>query len=419
MSTLSNKNTTKPREAQALEAATLDAAERCPTPTPSEEMELLRICSQSSMDTNASEKPSNDIQMEVGTSAEEQAETRPAAEPANRRIKRKMGGAMKKRYHFFCKQGLSEEEAYEKAKTQWRPVKAKSPKKPSTEGPKGPAQSKLEGGKRNHPDTTISPPEPSKRRKTAGIDPNQNRKPKPTRNVGINAVKIGIFAKSYPERKLTEEDLSQIKQEIEKLIGEQKDRPLKPTFKQLPSRRSSGWIIFHCSNRETADWLKALKLWKDRECNPLEEEDFPKEHTLTGYFLSSADKTSELILAMVQGQNSNLSTANWKILNRIEEKTCLILTIEVDQPSFEGLRELNFWIDFGFGQRVKLNPRKKEKKSDQDPPKQEEAAASTSSATPSTSKSVELPPKTPVHRKGPNHPKTERKGTKGPSKLKR
>jgi Domain of unknown function (DUF4780) len=78
---------------------------------------------------------------------------------------------------------------------------------------------------------------------------------------------------------------------------------------------------------------------------------------------------------MIEGQNEDLDTGNWKVLNRDEEKTCLALTIEVDQTSYERLSRKNFQIDYGFDQKVKLNPTKKVsgKKSDpKGPPKQVE-----------------------------------------------
>jgi Domain of unknown function (DUF4780) len=76
---------------------------------------------------------------------------------------------------------------------------------------------------------------------------------------------------------------------------------------------------------------------------------------------------------MIEGQNEDLDTGNWKVLNRTEEKTCLALTMEVDQTSYERLSKRNFQVEFEFGQKVKLNPRKKVtgKKSDpKGPPKQ-------------------------------------------------
>jgi Domain of unknown function (DUF4780) len=140
---------------------------------------------------------------------------------------------------------------------------------------------------------------------------------------------------------------------------------------------ASGYVVFHRANRGKVNWLKALELWSDCECRVLEEPDFPRVHVLTGYFLSSSEKPSEQILQVLQilqeGQNEDLDTGNVKVLNRTEEKPCLALTLEVDQTSFERLSRPNFQIEFGFGLKVKLNPRKKEsdKKSDpKGPPKQ-------------------------------------------------
>jgi Domain of unknown function (DUF4780) len=50
----------------------------------------------------------------------------------------------------------------------------------------------------------------------------------------------------------------------------------------------------------------------------VKEDTLPKEHIITGYFLSSVDKPSDQILRIIQGQNEALLTGNWKVLNRSE-----------------------------------------------------------------------------------------------------
>jgi Domain of unknown function (DUF4780) len=71
-------------------------------------------------------------------------------------------------------------------------------------------------------------------------------------------------------------------------------------FPKLPTLKTFGWALFYCADRVTADWLKALTLWKERGCEVLEEENLPREFVLTGYFLSSTDKPSKQVLEMIE-----------------------------------------------------------------------------------------------------------------------
>jgi hypothetical protein len=90
----------------------------------------------------------------------------------------------------------------------------------------------------------------------------------------VDSVKVGIVLQNYPGTKLSEEELRQIGQSVEKAIAEHSKGLIKPKFIKLPSLRASGYVVFH--------------LWCDCGCRALEETDFPWDQALTGYFLSSA-----------------------------------------------------------------------------------------------------------------------------------
>jgi Domain of unknown function (DUF4780) len=390
--------------------------------TPSTSMMQLKISSLCSTSDDDADTPiSSPVQISTPVT---KAAIPPTEEGSAAGTRWKMNGAMRKRYIYWKKQGLEPTEAYEKAKVIFKmPPKPRTISNPDTEDPHGPQAgganqappNRIEISKRNRSDTKTSPQEPSKRWKADLHSKVQDRIQGPSYSAVVSSVKIGVIAESYPERKLTEEEFNQMKQGVEKLIAEQSKGSIKPKFAKLPSRKASGWILFHCANRATADWLKTLKLWRDRGCKALEEEFFPKEHVFTGYFLSSAEKPSEQVLRMIEGQNDDLNTENWKVLNRMEEKTCLALTFEVDQASYEQLSRQGFSVDFGFAQNVKLSQRKKEvgRQKDEGPTRQEDNPSS-SAAAPQPSTSGQASKKAFEHPGGPKPPKSKKKKAKKP-----
>jgi hypothetical protein len=87
----------------------------------------------------------------------------------------------------------------------------------------------------------------------------------------------------------------------------------------------------------------------------------------------------------------------------------------VDQTSYDELARLNFQIDFGFAQRVKLTQRRRDtgKQSDQQDPPQQQVVPSTSTAVPQPSTANPSTRKS-VHQKGQRSRRSKKKGPKGP-----
>jgi Domain of unknown function (DUF4780) len=135
----------------------------------------------------------------------------------------------------------------------------------------------------------------------------------------------------------------------------------------------------------------------------------------TGYFLSSTDKPWKQVLEMREVQNEKLITDYWRVLNRWENKTCLDLTFEVYQTSFNELVRPNLHIDFGFAQRVKLTQRRRDtgKQSDQQDPPQQQVILSTSTVVPQPSTANPSTRKL-VHQKVQESRRSDKKGPKGP-----
>lgn len=284
-----------------------------------------------------------------------------------------LNGAAKKRFKYYKRQGMTSAEALEKAKQpvfqkgtrSWQ-VEKLSPDQEVTHPITGVQTStpvNVKGNKRNRSDHTTTPKD-TKRAKTAkGPGPASSRSSRPpaqprTYAKVAGAVKIGVACSTYPEMKLSKEDCDMITRDVLKLIAGQ--RTFAPKFCQLPTRHS-GWMVFHCSNKETADWLRGHNYWTEHRLSSFEEKDFPRNVTMIGYFKMCVGVETATILGCLEAQNTGLPATSWVVKARKDEGTLSILTVEVDHNSNEWLTKNKFLVEFGMGQSVRLRPTKGER----------------------------------------------------------
>jgi hypothetical protein len=130
-------------------------------------------------------------------------------------------------------------------------------------------------------------------------------------------------------------------------------------------------MVFHCSDKETADWLRAQDYWELTGLRTLEEKDFPKSSLMVGYFKQSATLKTDTILGCIEAQNRGLPATRWVLKARKDEVSLAILTLEVDYASTEWLKAKNFTVDFGMGQLVRLRLAK----NDRPKPKEQQDSA--------------------------------------------
>ena len=252
--------------------------------------------------------------------------------------KSKWGGARRKRFYRYVEEGLDEAAAAEKSAI-----------------PIGPSElpPKKKGNKRNRSNASITPQAEKKSRTFAGAVPVLHaKKPQKFSDV-LKAVKVGIVPAQFPDRKLSEADIRSMRMDVLKLIYEQRAGTVKPKFTQLASARS-GWMIFHCVDSETANWLKSQEYWTTKECIALDEKDFPRQHVLKGLFKYNTEIETPFIFGMVEGQNEGLSTEDWRPIHREDNGHVVHLVFEVDDASMTVLRGRDLSIDFGYGQTIKL-----------------------------------------------------------------
>jgi hypothetical protein len=164
------------------------------------------------------------------------ADDTPIAEGSAGQLRPKMSGAMRKRYNYWKKKGFSQEEAFNKAKEPWKipknPVENPKPVDKGSEEPKKAETPQVppyrkEGAKRNRA-YAKTPPEPSKRKKAEPQAQMQDRTKGPPGGASVDSVKIGIASLDYPGTKLSEEELSQMGQSVERAIAEHSEGLIKP-----------------------------------------------------------------------------------------------------------------------------------------------------------------------------------------------
>jgi Domain of unknown function (DUF4780) len=271
-----------------------------------------------------------------------------------------MSKSMRNKFYQYRKEGLSEQQAYEKAKPAFMkyarkngPPKGQQPGKKRDIFKKIGARTvladrneipqnngRLNSKKRRLESDSSDPLVPAKKKKMPQISIGEN----------IKAIEICVAPEAYPLEKITAKTFENLKTSVEMQLAEQKVGEVKPQFTQRPIFKC-GTIAFHCRDRSTANWLQALPLWTNQECMTWEE---PEKCIHRGHFLHSAKMPTNQVLSMIQGQNTDLCTQNWRMINRWTKAACLVLELELDQESHDRLEALEWRVNFGFGQQVKL-----------------------------------------------------------------
>ncbi|EDX15002.1 uncharacterized protein LOC6730216 [Drosophila simulans] len=168
----------------------------------------------------------------------------------------------------------------------------------------------------------------------------------------VECVRIGLAAESAGTS-LTSEQMTMIKEAIIDVTVEQSGSQ-KPQFEGCVARR--GWLLVTCSNSSTSEWFKQnfchIQSKVTTKLKLMDESELPRRNVVLGYFPDSLTTSSQKVLEIIQAQNP-VSTAEWRVMNRLTHGELLHLSMAVDNESHKKLIELNGTISFRFG-RVKL-----------------------------------------------------------------
>lgn len=190
---------------------------------------------------------------------------------------------------------------------------------------------------------------------------------------------VGIVPENFPKKKLETKDIKTVVIDVLKLICDHKGLLIKPLFRQEVTHKI-GWMIFHCANEMTANWLKSQKMWSERNLKAIDKDQFPQEHVLVGNLNHSAELETNLIMGVIEGQNKGIATSFWKTLNRRNEGHVAIITVEVDNSTFDILKRQKFVVHYAFGQKVEWKP------ANEEPPEMANSSMTTTNPVPGTSR---------------------------------
>ncbi|EDV53079.1 uncharacterized protein LOC6555293 [Drosophila erecta] len=171
-------------------------------------------------------------------------------------------------------------------------------------------------------------------------------------SVFVQCVRIGLAAESAGTS-LTSEQMARIKEAIIDVTVEQSGSQ-KPQFEGCVARR--GWLLVTCSNSSTSEWFKRnfchIQAKVATKLKLMDESELPRKNVVLGYFPDSLSTSSQKVLEIIQAQNP-VSTAEWRVMQRLTHGELLHLAMAVDNESHKKLVALNGTISYRFG-RVKL-----------------------------------------------------------------
>ncbi|XP_016951314.1 uncharacterized protein LOC108025366 [Drosophila biarmipes] len=168
----------------------------------------------------------------------------------------------------------------------------------------------------------------------------------------VKCVKIGVAPESAGTL-LTAEEISRIKEAIVDVTVE-KSGSQKPQFEGCVPRR--GWLLITCSNLSTEEWFKQnfchIQAKVDFKLKLMKESELPRKNVVRGYFPDSLSTSSKKVLEIIEAQNS-VSTAEWRVMDRLIQGDFLHLVMAVDNESHKKLAKMGGTIFYRFG-RLKL-----------------------------------------------------------------
>lgn len=168
----------------------------------------------------------------------------------------------------------------------------------------------------------------------------------------MNYVRVGIVPKDCPNMELTSAQLLATRKAILSKVAQQRKEKIKPKFGQCLLR--TGHLILVCKNQETADWLKSIastiSVVEDVELTALDEKKIPRPEIIIGFFPVRAEDSTDDILELLESQNEDLNTDEWRIKERnIINQLHVELIFTVDGASLDAIKKCEFTLDYKFG----------------------------------------------------------------------
>ncbi|KAL1394619.1 hypothetical protein pipiens_003016 [Culex pipiens pipiens] len=165
------------------------------------------------------------------------------------------------------------------------------------------------------------------------------------------AIHVAVIPLGYPAKTLTTEELKAIRTQLLDLIIKLETPVVRPKYRNCTFKY--GYLILACADEATAGWTKEvvnkLQPWEGAELVAVNLADLPKQVLFLGYFQDSLQYTSEDIIRLVQNQNDDFRTEQWKVARRTEHSKTIELLIEMDEKSAEQVAAQHFQLNYTFG----------------------------------------------------------------------
>lgn len=180
----------------------------------------------------------------------------------------------------------------------------------------------------------------------------------------VSVVRVAVAAGDYPSRLLNRDELEELQAEVVKAMR------FIPDTQEVCFHRCSfkpGYLVLHCANRESADWLvgivPSLKIWEGVSFRTMEGKEIPTPYRVStfvpverGHQIPEGEVLSRLAVS-----NRCLNTRLWSTLGKTQQEKGTYWIWSVDQGSLEGLRSRDMNPFFAAG-RIKFYIRPAEEK---------------------------------------------------------
>lgn len=212
----------------------------------------------------------------------------------------------------------------------------------------GSLQTQRMRGKRVRSEDEQSPSSTQDRAKKGRHEP---AKEKPSTSAGVSykaaltAVKLAIALETYPEAKLTADQAKKIQISLTKEIWKSKAGEGPQIVNSYPQ---SGVLFITCANNSSREWVlekvPILKPWEGAKLRVGEARDVVRTvRVITWVPTDDLDTTEpKKILQLLEIQNKNLKTEDWRLINSQSEKKGITLVLAMTEENLKDLAARNY-----------------------------------------------------------------------------
>ena len=170
-------------------------------------------------------------------------------------------------------------------------------------------------------------------------------------------VKMAVLPKDFPEVALTTDQQTSLEEaildEVVAIGSQHNDLQNVGQLRFAGIHFRVGMILIDCVSQESANWLveiaPKLKNWQGPELVAVKGENIPKGAAITVFLPRSKGKDTTYLLSLIQGQNFNVRTSSWRVINSREEGHGQVLTIGIDLKSKETIDKEGHILYYRYG----------------------------------------------------------------------